>query len=122
MISGEPAAYATDAERAGLAQILRRRRWVWGWAIAVIPLACVGGPLLHEGFTAFMIGWMAVWLGLIARHALSRCPRCGMLFNMSWVTGNPFTQRCLSCGLELHARPRSDVPEQRAPSGVNGED
>jgi hypothetical protein len=112
MLSDEPVGTATEAECAGLVQILKRRYWVWGWFFAAILAACVGGPLLGERFGLLMIGWAAVWIALILRHAFSRCPRCGRLFNMNWEIGNPFTQRCLNCGLELHAGPRTAAPQQ----------
>jgi hypothetical protein len=80
-----------------------RRAWVWCWCLGYLPAMCGGNALFGGRVLPLAIGWLVAWVGLMLSHSLSRCPRCGRLFNMSWMMSNPFTSRCLNCGLQLCA-------------------
>ena len=49
-----------------------------------------------------------IWIGLFGAAtgwlSLFRCPRCNKLFASSWTLQNPFTRRCLHCGLPVGAQ------------------
>ncbi len=105
---------ASQRELAGLADIGIRRAWLWGWFLGTIPVACGVGVFAGGALQFVMITWMAVWLFLIVRHGLARCPRCGSFFNWSWRGSNPFTQRCMSCGLRLDAELQDEGASRNA--------
>ena len=92
---------ATLAEAEGLDAILVRRRWVWGWFFATIPVACVAGVLSVRVLRVVMPMWMGAWAILILRHAFARCPRRGGYFNWTWYWSNPFTRQCMHCNLRI---------------------
>jgi hypothetical protein len=46
---------ATEAERAGLADIKRRANWIYGWPAAGIPILFIAGTLLGERSAAVVI-------------------------------------------------------------------
>ncbi|HZO80173.1 MAG TPA: hypothetical protein VFB33_00635 [Candidatus Binataceae bacterium] len=99
----------SDAQRAALAGIRRRRRWFWGWAVSYLP---VGYVLMRGKWQAAFAGFVVVWTAALAfsviRLRAARCPRCGAPFHAKrsergWTLGMTLGRRCLSCGLELGA-------------------
>jgi hypothetical protein len=51
----------------------------------------------------------ALFLVYSLRLALTECPRCHGLYHLNWWA-NPFTRRCLNCGLRLDAAPKPERP------------
>lgn len=99
------------ADADGLAEIVRRRRWVLGWLLAGLPIVYSAGKLLGEqGVVAGMIIWVTVFFGLIVRHLLARCPRCDEYFNWSQRHRHQFAENCMHCGLDLQASPMTGEP------------
>ena len=90
-----------DNESAGLAEIRRRRNWIYGWAVAGLPLIFGGGVLLGPDSVFVTVGWAAVMIALISRHLVARCPRCREYFNWSSAHRHRFAERCVRCGLAL---------------------
>jgi hypothetical protein len=54
-------------------------------------------------FAIFAFSWMAFFAVAIIRLNSWRCPRCGNWFAAKWWYRNPFTQRCLHCGLPKYS-------------------
>jgi hypothetical protein len=91
----------TEAD--GLGVVAARRRWVWGWLLGGI-LAMLAAAALRISERAMFIAvpaWIALWGLLIFRNARARCPRCHGLFSNTRLGGNPFSKRCVHCGLSL---------------------
>jgi hypothetical protein len=101
--SGRASWVASPEECAGLREIARRRVWVWVWLATFIPVACGAVSLLGDRVDLLLTVWMGVWGALVLRTSYARCPRCRRCFNGRSMYGNPFTQHCLNCGLELDA-------------------
>jgi hypothetical protein len=88
---------ATMAEADGLADIVRRHNWVWGWLLAGLPIVYGAGKLLGEQAVVVTIVWAAVLFGLIIRHSFTRCPRCHEFFNWSQRRRHHFAGNCTHC-------------------------
>lgn len=109
-----PTDIPTAVEVNGLADVLRRRNWVWRWLLAGMPIIYAAGTLLGEQAVIVTIVWATVFLGLIIRHLFARCPRCHEFFNWSLRRSHRFAEECTHCGLELHAaRSTDDNPANR---------
>ena len=48
------------------------------------------------------LGYGVLSLVYSLRLVLTECPRCGDMYHLNWWA-NPFTRRCLNCGLSLDA-------------------
>jgi len=103
-------AYSDEIE-AGLAEIRRRRRYMWiGW-IGFLPAGLLVYGLTHwfdpenTVVGAFGICYMAGWMVLIVRATRARCPRCGKIFSAKWYWSAVFTQSCLHCHLGMDGLP-----------------
>ncbi len=97
----------SDAQRAALGRIKRRRLWFCGWAATYLP---VGYTLLHQRWQTAFLGFVLLWTVALAisviRLRTARCPRCGGLFHVrrterGWALGMSLGRRCLNCGLAL---------------------
>jgi hypothetical protein len=94
-----------ESLKAGLGEIRRRRRLLW-----VVFLTCMPGVALmatffgHSVFLWTAFGWMLAF-AISAQYAFGcGCPRCGGQFaSRPGRWHNPWTQRCLHCGLRLRA-------------------
>jgi len=53
----------------------------------------------------FFFGWAAVLLVATVTLATLRCPRCGKSFASSLTWNNPFTSKCLHCGIRAGSHP-----------------
>ena len=86
---------------------VRQRRFgtiLWGFAPLVLFAVYLGQqPSASE--TAFFIGtaaaYGAVLLAYSFRLAFTECPRCNKFYHLNWWA-DPWTKRCLHCGLPLH--------------------
>jgi hypothetical protein len=99
----------SDAQRAALGRIRRRRAWFWAWAASYLP---VGYILIHQKRQAAFIGFVLIWTAGLAlsviRLRATRCPRCGGLFHTrrterGWALGMTLGRQCQNCGLGLDA-------------------
>ena len=59
-------------------------------------------PLIWAG-----VAYGALVLVYSLRLALTECPRCQGLYHWSWWS-NPWTSRCLNCGLSLRRPGKAD--------------
>lgn len=93
---------ANETEREGLLDIRMRRRWVWRIWIGALPavfLASFAGDRIAIGAVA-AVG--VLWVAVVVRAGLARCPRCGEFFDRGRVgSWNPWRQACGSCRLPL---------------------
>ena len=86
----------------GVDEIKGRRRFFW-----VVLALCPAVILLSGLFRSARVGWVAglAWATLYMCAALRvvmvKCPRCGEHFSCKWYYGNPWTTKCLHCGLKL---------------------
>jgi hypothetical protein len=92
-----------------LADIRARRRLVWVLFLGYLPAVTVLTPLLKSvahprdpGFVA-AIGWMVLFAMAGFRVTRARCPRCAKRFHAAALWQNPWTSRCLHCGLHVKA-------------------
>ena len=96
-----------DIIQQGIIEIKNRRRWTWIVFFIYIPI--VFAMYLITNSEIFAIATAITWMILFAicsiRVAIIRCPRCGKRFHqyrsgILWVS-NPWTRKCLHCGLKL---------------------
>ena len=85
---------------------LRLRRSVF---LCVVPAALlvfvvdrVGEPFVEA---VFWCAWISALVLAGAWVTAFSCPRCRDLFTWMWLGSNPFTSRCLHCGLRVDERP-----------------
>jgi hypothetical protein len=110
----------------GLAEIRRRRAWMWAVFFGFFPVVIFAGFVISrfrpgpegEATTAIVaVIWMALYAIVATWAGLSRCPRCGGRFDWGpFGVVNPFTQRCLHCRLPLRAGQPADGTERPDPS------
>jgi len=77
------------------------RRWwlMWGLFFGFVPCGVAASNLLPTIAAEVLVAW-AVGLAMSALAVgLFRCPACGRCFHQTWWWGNPFSRRCLHCGL-----------------------
>lgn len=95
---------------AALEEIRRRRLLVWLVWVGYLPtvllivfgLEALGAnPDDSAPFVA--LPYMALFAAVAIRSGYSRCPRCHEHFHRRSLYGNPWTRKCLHCGLSLHA-------------------
>jgi hypothetical protein len=99
----------SDAQRAALGRIRRRRVWFWAWAASYLP---VGYVVVHQkwqtAFVAFVLVWTTGLAISVIRLRTTVCPRCGGMFHTrrterGWALGMTLGRQCLNCGLRLDA-------------------
>jgi hypothetical protein len=107
LLGPDPVPPPTNEERRQLRRILNRRRLTWLWLVTVIPAVYVTSliPGVEDPFKVgyvWIIGFAAsaIWNGFF-----TPCPRCGEQFTGKWYWGNPWTQRCMNCGMPLQPPP-----------------
>lgn len=91
------------AIRAGLHDIRLRRRWFWLFFWAYLPAMAIIAMLGDWVFPWAAFAWMGFFLGASMYVWVSRCPRCGERFHYRRGFSNPWTRKCLHCGLHLRA-------------------
>jgi hypothetical protein len=96
-----------DIITSGVRTIRHRRRLMWILLLGSLPAYGVMQVAFSEPGLAGYAGVCLIVAYVISAGfaAWSRCPKCGGLFNRTprgaW---NPYTQRCLNCGLPLRTR------------------
>ena len=98
---------------AGLAEIRRRRRLSYWTSVAFIPVGLGSAVILRAIIPFDFLFYLLVvlingaWMGMMVVTALrvgdARCPRCADRFHRGRWWSNPWTHRCMSCGLSLRA-------------------
>jgi uncharacterized protein (DUF983 family) len=118
------------------ADLRRRRTRAWVAILAWLPVGGVVGalaemalrPLLPvERIRGLLIGppLLAIFAWFQIHRALFRCPKCGNKFHSTFLCGNPWTRRCLNCGIQMgtpkaqddeaeHARQEADAARLKA--------
>jgi len=101
----------TEEERyAGAWRRWRRGRWAIAGAYAMF-LLLIGVLYFWKSSLAVTIIIplvlldAAIWIIAILYHASLRCPRCDENFVWGALYGNPFTRKCVHCGLRAGADP-----------------
>jgi hypothetical protein len=94
--------------REGL-ELIRLRQRRMGYLLAgLVPFVLVAGYLGDRSsdseipFILAAVVYGVLLLGYSLRLAFTDCPRCHAFYHWSWWA-NPWTQRCLHCGLALKA-------------------
>lgn len=87
------------------AEYRKRRKLFWIIFLTYLPgVAIIGAPLgqLFKSETSYLIVaiiWMCAFAVSGLRFSFWKCPRCEKCFSLRWHSSNPFTSRCLHCGL-----------------------
>jgi hypothetical protein len=102
---GARGARATPEEFAGLRRIRARRRLVWITLAVALPSIYLVSLVWSAAFDFMMAVAILAFGAATVWHSMSRCPRCGGLFNAKWYWGSIWASACLHCGLPLTARP-----------------
>jgi hypothetical protein len=82
---------------------LRRWRLLWFVFFAYLPLGALFMLFVPIDAMYFALPWMALFGIAGVRLGYFRCPSCHELAFMKAMWNNPFSRRCLHCGLELRA-------------------
>jgi predicted RNA-binding Zn-ribbon protein involved in translation (DUF1610 family) len=77
--------------------------YIPGVAAIAIPLQRITGS--DVWVPAVASGWMVAWAVAVVRLNSFRCPRCGNVFHVRGLYGNPFARNCLHCGLAKWSDP-----------------
>ena len=90
----------------GLQLIRSRRRRMWYVFFGFFPFMLVTGYIIQM-FSASetpviyaVVVYGALFFAYGSRLAFTECPRCHGLYHWNWWS-NPWTQKCLNCGLPL---------------------
>ena len=78
---------------------VRQRRMgylLWG----LVPFVLLAGYLTEIVFILAAVVYGALLLAYSLRLAFTECPRCEGFYHWNWWS-NPWTRRCLHCGLRL---------------------
>ena len=80
-----------------------RRRWRFFWFVflAYLPLCAFVMVLNLFDLLYFALFWMALFAVAAARLGSFRCPSCRELAFLRLNWSNPFSRKCLHCGLRL---------------------
>jgi hypothetical protein len=98
----------SDHVRQGLARLHKLRLWLWGTWLAFLPFMAIVVAVQPPEWLLMPIGilWFGTWVVLALVHGFYRCPACRHFFNWRLLYGNPFTSRCLHCGVSISERAR----------------
>ena len=91
-----------------LKKIRRNRRLLWGGFLGGFLFMVL---MVNTGHGDFL-GPIAIvyFLGLFVAQFFvfrAKCPSCGKAFYRLWIFYNPYTSKCLNCGLSLKTIKRS---------------
>jgi hypothetical protein len=80
-----------------------RRRWRFFWFVFLAYLPLGGFFMVLNAFDPlyFALPWMGLFVIAGARLGFFRCPSCEKLAFQTSFWHNPFSRRCLHCGLQL---------------------
>src|SRR4051812_36909683 len=95
--------------QAALQRIRRLRILLWADLLAFFPLSFISNILHPPGwlFAPVSVAWIIFFIIFGIAHGTSRCPVCHHFFNVKvGLYGNPFTRKCLHCGLPLKSNVR----------------
>jgi hypothetical protein len=93
---------ATPEELAGLHRIQTCRTLVWLLVVALVPTFYFASRVSETVFIVACLSLVGAFGGALLRHYLSRCPRCGELFNVtSNLHRHIWASECGHCGLPL---------------------
>jgi len=94
----------------GLSRIRKARRRVWLLLLTLVPasVAVEMATQSHRAAACVSLCWVGGWIAALWALGLCECPRCGNWYHArcKGVFGrysNPFTRKCLSCGLSIRA-------------------
>jgi hypothetical protein len=84
-------------------RVWRLRLWTWLWFLGALPLALVVYLLSGSESVACCSGAFSAAMSCAGGMALGivPCPRCRQFFFVGREITNPFSSRCLNCGLSL---------------------
>ena len=88
-------------------QLIRLRQRRMALLLAGLAILVLAAPFIayFTELEAALIVALLLYGGLLLvyslRLALTDCPRCDRFYHLSWWA-NPFTKRCLNCGLRLN--------------------
>lgn len=87
----------------GLELLRARRRRMWMALIYYLPVVLLVFLVFHSDTVAMIVAllWLALYTVAGIVVCLSVCPRCGDLFHFTGLFFNPWTSRCLHCGLSI---------------------
>lgn len=83
---------------------IRIRRYVtFGLWAAYLPFIAALSSVVRSGkaLTVVALIYLCLFMAATIVYGFSRCPRCRKLFFVSWRLSNPFSSRCLHCGLPV---------------------
>lgn len=68
----------------------------------IFPVIFVSGYFLHVGAPLILgIIWVGCFIYFSCRLFFIKCPKCKKYYYMtSWGLGNPYTSKCMNCGLQ----------------------
>ncbi len=106
---------AKAARKSGLARAralkqIERSRSRLMVCFLTLPVYMLGVWLLLEErreIDIFMLVYMAIWFGFALDMARRNCPGCGRQFFVRSIVLNPFSRKCVHCGLRLRETPDS---------------
>src|SRR5580765_3837198 len=87
-----------------LRHIRRLRVSSWGLLLALFPLEFLAWFLRPPAWlkSSIIVLWFVSWAFISVAHGFSRCPACHRFFNIkAGGHRNPFTRKCLNCGVPL---------------------
>ncbi len=107
-----------EQESIGVLEKLLRTRKIrarfWLVFLGFIPASIISFSLGKAFFIFYFL--FPIWIGLffyiVFRWYFFICPRCRQFFHFSQSLGNPWTRRCLHCGLDIKEQNREQDREQ----------
>ena len=90
-----------DALKAARADYRKRWRLLWFVFLSYLPLGALFMLFVPIDAKFFALPWLALFAIAGCRLGCFRCPSCCELAFMKAMWNNPFSRRCLHCGLEL---------------------
>ena len=84
----------------GLQLIRVRQRRMAYLLLGLVPFVLVAEYLAQIVFILAAVAYGVLLLAYSLRLAFTECPRCEGFYHWNWWS-NPWTRRCLHCGLRL---------------------
>jgi hypothetical protein len=82
-------------------QLIRARQRRMGYLLwGLVPFVLLAGYVTEMVFILAAVVYGALLLVYSLRLAFTECPRCEGFYHWNWWS-NPWTRRCLHCGLRL---------------------
>jgi hypothetical protein len=88
-----------------LSIIKKRRKNMWFMFIGYIPFVLIVLLVSRSDRAAMYAAffWMALFVIVGSILGFSRCQKCKKLFFIKLLFANPFSGKCLHCGVDLNA-------------------